>query len=41
MKESSQPNRRSFIRNASIGAAAAISIPAIVSETFAAPKGKK
>ncbi len=42
MKESSQPNRRSFIRNASLGAVAAISIPGIVSEALAAtPKGKK
>jgi lysophospholipase L1-like esterase len=42
MKESSQPNRRSFIRNASIGAVAAISIPNIVSSAMAsAPVGKK
>jgi lysophospholipase L1-like esterase len=42
MKESSQPNRRSFIRNASIGAVAAISIPNIVSAALAAaPVAKK
>jgi lysophospholipase L1-like esterase len=42
MKESSQPNRRSFIRNASIGAVAAISIPNIVSAALAvAPAAKK
>jgi lysophospholipase L1-like esterase len=35
MKESSQSNRRSFIRNASIGAVAAISIPNIVSAALA------
>jgi lysophospholipase L1-like esterase len=42
MKESTQPNRRSFIRNASIGAVAAISIPQIVSSALAAaPISKK
>jgi lysophospholipase L1-like esterase len=42
MKESMQPNRRNFIRSASIGAVAAISIPQIVSAAMAtAPKGKK
>lgn len=42
MKEIAQPNRRSFIRNASIGAVAAISIPQIVSAAIAPlPKGKR
>lgn len=42
MSENSANNRRAFIKNASIGSLAAISIPQIVSAAIAeAPKGKK
>lgn len=42
MKESSQPGRRNFIKNASIGAMAAVSIPSIVSSALATtPIAKK
>jgi len=42
MKDQPANNRRGFIRNASIGAVAAITIPQIVTSAFAAePKGKK
>jgi lysophospholipase L1-like esterase len=41
MNNSSEPNRRSFIKKAAIGAIAAISIPEIVTSVFAAQNTKK